>query len=172
MRAYLRHILAAAALTFGAVQPASADFLYDVKINVSIVIGGGPVTDTQFIEPSILMSSTQVSSFTSNSGTGGMVTLLSLDPVSSGDCVTPVIGTFAGPCVAADFSGSPIGIGALGAAMPVFTSIGTFGSGVVTVTITQIASVPEPSPLWLLLAAFVPFVFTRIRSVRVYTPSR
>jgi hypothetical protein len=131
-------VFASAALALCIAKTASANFLYDLT---------GLSGHQQFEVASILTSSTQVTSFITN--TTPQFTLLALGPDSGDVCTTPVFGSSAGPCLAL-FGQSGGSSFRFTQGMPTFESVGTFTGGNVALTITEIAAVPEPATLALL----------------------
>jgi hypothetical protein len=129
------------------VQPASADLLYDIQTN-QLANGTDIVTHEEFTEASFLTSTTTVSSFLLNTSTSGTVTSVVLDPVASGICPD---NSSAGPCLDLNFTGA-VTTQEEFAHLPTYDSVGTFvgPGGAVTITISQVSSVPEPSSLVLL----------------------
>ena len=160
------NLLAVVASASCLVNSAAATFLYDVAIAGEF---NGGSTHQQFIEPMILTSSSPVTSFVLNTSTGAFVDSLWLGPDEGDQCFysgSPVIG---GPCLAVISSSAGF---ALFYGMPTFESVGTFTSNDIrrsaTITISEIAAVPEPSSMLLFLSALATCAFVRRppRSVR------
>ena len=136
-----------------AVQPASADFLYDYT---STFLG---TTHVEFTEPAILMSTTTVNSFLLATSTIGTVQDVVVDPIASGSCRGAP-----GPCVEVDFTN---GGNIIGFNFPTVNSTGTFSNGGGNTLTISLQAVPEPSSVVLLLTAIgaVAFAFRkRLRS--------
>jgi hypothetical protein len=143
--------LLAAVSMLCAVQPASADFLYDVSIPDSFYLGF--TADIKFTQPAIVTSPTTVTSFLLNqSSIFGPVTSVFLNPVPGGICQTGSFNFDYSPCLTLNFAPEAISVGDFAA--PSFTSVGTFtaeNGGVILTISSFVTPAPEPSSLGLLL---------------------
>lgn len=108
-------LLGAMLWLMGSAQQAKGSVFYD------ITFGG---TQEEFVEASILTSTTTVSSFSSS--TSSAVQNLTLGPTSNSTCFLS-----AGPCLSQSTPESTISTGGL----PQYTTYGTFSNGTATVTI-------------------------------------
>jgi hypothetical protein len=146
--------LTAVAAALCAVQPASADFLYDYADGV---LGG---TQVEFTEPAILTSTTILTSFLVSTSPGGTILAAVLDPTGQ-TFQYDVIGFFP---IVASFGAPLTSIGNYAGSV---TSMGGVNLGSATLTISQFTATPEPSSIVLLLtvAGAVAFAFRkRLRS--------
>lgn len=129
---------------FGPARPASAEFLYDTSINFPGVV----VINTEFEVPSILTSTTTITSFISASSNLGTVTSEILAPEPGESCPS-----FPGPCVAV--VSSPPGGGTFVTTLTFstpLTSVGTYIATDIPGSLTISTVIPEPSSLPALLA--------------------
>ena len=142
----MKRLIAIFVLALGVAMPASATFLYTYTAdNLVSATGVLFVGELQFTEPVLLTSATTVSSFLANTLTA---TQGSASAFAASICLAPMAGEAClgagGPIITTQF-GAPLNLTET-QAVPQFTTLGTYGSPALNLTI---ASAPEPASLLL-----------------------
>src|SRR5262249_25841346 len=163
MKCYVTAVLTVAAVVLCTARPASASFIYDWHLS------GASSGEVEFVSNTLIASLTTVTSFIINTGKEDLSNLpvvsLEFNPNPNGaDCTLP------GPITTSPgffwfFFSDGHARGSFG--LTDFSAVGSYILPDATLTITEGAvTVPEPSPLPLLITALGATLVTRLRAHR------